>query len=52
MVNKKETKEVPVFIAPKKRQSTKKINGASQKNYVDHIVPTQVGSKIILTNNK
>lgn len=41
MVKGKETKDIPVFIAPKKRQSTKKINGSSQKNYVDHIV-TQV----------
>lgn len=42
MVNKKETKEIPVFIAPKKRQNNKKLNGATQKNYVDHIVTTQV----------
>lgn len=33
--------ERPVFIPPRKRQTSKKVNGA--QNYVDHIVNIQVG---------
>lgn len=34
------SKDLPLFIPPRKRQSTKKCNGSH--NYVDHIVTVQV----------
>lgn len=33
-------KDLPLFIPPRKRQSSKKCNGSH--NYVDHIVTVQV----------
>lgn len=38
-----EVKERPVFIPPRKRQTSKKANGT--QNYVDHIVTVQVCNK-------
>lgn len=40
MVGIENTKDFPVFIPPRKRQSSKK--GSGTQNYVDHIVVVQV----------
>lgn len=36
----RDSESVPVFVPPRKRQTTKKVNGV--QNYVDHIVSVQV----------
>lgn len=43
-VEKNMTDSVPVFVPPRKRQTSKKQNGV--QNYVDHIVTVQVCKNI------
>lgn len=40
MINGEKTESIPVFVPPRKRQTSKKQNGV--QNYVDHIVCVQV----------